>query len=172
MTQLTHRAVYGLAAATSFLCLPSVTIRAAESPWGDACAVWHMGDTQPGQTVAVRGNAQVGVALTGAEREESLRRGGDGQVAVFDGGYLAVGETAGPVTLSGDKEMTLCLRIRDTTGSWDQPLLAEARPSEDLSVILTGAPVDRAWNARHEMAGRDDSGERRRVADGSPTARG
>ena len=55
-----------------------------------------------------------------------------------------MGEKASPVTLDGDKEMTLCMRIRDTTGKWNQPLLAEAQPSDDPSVILTGTAVDRA----------------------------
>ncbi len=144
MTQL-HRCTFvWLVAVLFWLCLSPATVRAADSPWADACAVWHLGESQPGEAVAVRGNARVGVALTGAERDASLRRGGDGLVAELDGGYLAVGESTGPVTLSGDKEMSLCMRVRDASGSWDKPLLAEARPSEDLSVILAGTPVDRA----------------------------
>ena len=136
MTRMLSRWVLGLLC--FWLCLSLATVRAADSPWADACAVWHLGETQPGEAVAVRGNARVGVVLTGAERDASLRRGGDGQVADLDGGYLAVGESTGPVTLSGDKEMTLCMRVRDASGSWDKSLLAEARPSEDLSVILAG----------------------------------
>ena len=73
-------------------------------------AVWHMGAQNPAGgapggapstlgpgrgPLAIEGNVKLGVELAGAERKASLRRGGDGRVAQFDGGYLRRGSRAG-----------------------------------------------------------------------------
>jgi hypothetical protein len=38
--------------------------------------------------LTLHGKVELGVELTSAEREASLRRGGDGRVAQFEGGWL------------------------------------------------------------------------------------
>ena len=50
----------------------------AETPLGDAAAVWHFGDAKDSQQrhpLIVHGAVQLGVALAGEERAASLARG-------------------------------------------------------------------------------------------------
>ena len=96
--------------------------RAAESSLGDAVAVWHLADLKDAagkdSCLTRQGDAQVGVALAGAEQTASLVRGGDGRVAELAGGYLLAGQGAGgELNLTG-KAMTLCVRVRAPGGTW------------------------------------------------------
>jgi hypothetical protein len=82
----------------------------AASPFDDARAVWRMGSAQDAAgecgPLSVEGHVALGVALTGIEREASLRHGGDGRVARFQGGYIrAPGGADRPLALEG-QEMT------------------------------------------------------------------
>ena len=95
------------------------------TPFDDAVAVWHLGDLRNGNgadhsssevrsahPLATHGSVQVGVALSGAERQESLRRGGDGRAALFDGdAWLSTGPATGGVDLSAES-FTACVRLR------------------------------------------------------------
>ncbi|MGA2501536.1 MAG: LamG-like jellyroll fold domain-containing protein, partial [Tepidisphaeraceae bacterium] len=100
-----------------------------KGPFADAVAVWQMGDAHdsasPNAELTPRGNARVGIELTGADREASLARGGDGWVAQFDGGYLDAGQgDQGKLNLKGNT-FTLCARLRDPSGNWMAPLFSK-----------------------------------------------
>ena len=100
-------------------------VAAVRTPFDDAVAVWHLGDlrdangsdhssseVRSAHPLATHGSVQVGVALTGAERQESLRRGGDGQAAAFDGdAWLSTGPATGGVELSTEA-FSACVRLR------------------------------------------------------------
>lgn len=99
------------------------------SPFSDAVAVWHMADardsaSKPDQ-LAVRGDVKLGVMLDGRDKEDSLRRGGDGRVAVFEGGWLDAGQGVdGKLNLAGNA-ITMLLRLRSPSGRWGDPLMAK-----------------------------------------------
>lgn len=86
----------------------------------DAAVVWHLDGlaASNGVTMKADGAVKVGVDLKGKEREESLARGGDGKVAVFEGGVLteAIGEK-GPLSIAGEA-MTVLLRVRGGGEAW------------------------------------------------------
>ncbi len=99
------------------------------TPFTDAVAAWHMGDTTDaaGKNSALKGvgDVSLGVALTGDEHAASLKRGGDGKVAEFRGGYLDAGQGAdGELNLSG-KAMSLCVRLRLAEGVTDTPIFSK-----------------------------------------------
>ena len=105
------------------------TSLAADFPFGDAIAVWHMADLNDAagknSQLSVKGNVKCGHQLEGAEREASLRRGGDGYVAQFDGGWLDAGQGAdGELNLAG-QAMTMTLRLRSPSGKWGDSLMAK-----------------------------------------------
>jgi len=146
-----HRPGHALAAALAVLFLSLGFGRSAEviqrSVTDDAVAVWHMGIAagEPGERtqLTAHGNVRLGVPLEGPAREASLRRGGDGQVAEFDGGFLVAGEKArGSLRLSGER-MTFCIRVRDATGTWAAPLLSRQTTNDDFGKILYPAPLNR-----------------------------
>jgi beta-fructofuranosidase len=116
------------------------------SPFADAVAVWHMADTSgrvaERARLTIHDSVSLGVDLVGPERSASLRRGGDGRVAEFDGGYLIAGEEAAePLHLRGDK-MTFCIRLRDPAGKWDAPLFARHAANDQFGKILHVAPLN------------------------------
>ena len=104
-------------------------VKVGERPFEDAIAVWHMSDLNDSagdnSALTVHGDVSVGVELTGRDREASLKRGGDGRTAVFNGGYLSAGQGAdGELNLTGS-EMTVCVRLRDPSGAWNAPLFGK-----------------------------------------------
>ena len=105
-----------------------------------ASAVWRMAaakDSSEGNaSLRPFGDVRLGIELEGAEREASSQRGGDGKVAAFNGGYLLLEDAAEKADLNGSKAMTLSMRIRDTEGRWDTPLLSQNRPGDESSEIL------------------------------------
>jgi hypothetical protein len=103
------------------------------SPFDDAVAVWHMAGADG---LAVHGDVALGIPLEGAERDASLARGGDGRVAQVNGGWLTVGDAALAVT---GPEMTLCMRLKDTSQAWDAPLLAKDNPHDAYGTILSAS---------------------------------
>lgn len=110
----------------------------AETPLGDAAAVWHFGeaaDAQQRHPLIVRGAVQLGVALARDERAASLARGGDGTVAQFDGGHLEVG---GPAFDPPGAVFTLLLRVRDPQGQWNAPLFGSYGGDGAASLYLRG----------------------------------
>ncbi len=129
---LAPRAAALLLAATGF----PWAAASAKPPFDDAVATWHMaaeGDSAgKNSRLTVVGDVQLGVELHQAERAESLRRGGDGKAASFQGGYLSAGQGAdGELNLTG-KTLTLCLRLCDPTGAWDGPIFSKYGGHENL----------------------------------------
>jgi beta-fructofuranosidase len=113
---------------------------AAESPspkdvLATAKSIWHMG---PGP-MEIRGDAATGFALAGPERESSLQRGGDGRVAELRGGAIVVGGPEKPHVAG--KSMSLCLRLRDPSGTWEGPIVSRSVPGKDPVAILFGSDV-------------------------------
>jgi len=120
----------------------------AGSSMEDAAVVWNMADAnaQAADNVrlTIKGDVRLGVPLEGSGRDASLRRGGDGRVAQFDGGYLVAGEEAtAPLQLRGDK-MTFCIRLRDPSGTWNVPLFAKHDPDDPYGRILYPTPLNKA----------------------------
>jgi hypothetical protein len=112
-----------------------------------------------GGPCAIQGAVTLGVELTGAEREASVRRGGDGRVAQFAGGYLRAGAASDrPLTLRG-KEMTLCVRVQDSTGRWSLPLFAREDRDDQHGNMLYGRDGRLHYVWRTEPAGRRVAGQ-------------
>jgi beta-fructofuranosidase len=101
---------------------------AGPSPFRDAVAVWHMADGNDSSgknKLTPGGKVQLGVELTGDERESSLRRGGDGRVAVFDEGWLSAGQGAdGKLNITGEA-MSMAIRLRDPSGQWGRTIFSK-----------------------------------------------
>lgn len=110
-----------------------------KSIFDDSIFSWHMDKLNDLKAV---GNIIVGMELQGMEFEASLRRGGDGKVAHFNGGYLIADQNR-KIDLSEKKEMTLCIRLCDTEGNWDSPIFARYDTDDSLSKILYCAKVNR-----------------------------
>jgi len=123
--------------------VPTEAAGAGETPFGDAIALWHMGDSRTAQAdIWIQGDVRLGVSLSGEERTASLHRGGDAKVAEFRGGHLTMGQGR-TLDLSGKKQMSLCLRLRDPGGRWETPLLSIADPHHKLPGILYSASANR-----------------------------
>lgn len=89
-----------------------------------AIAVWHMADGRDavGENSALtpRGSVRFGIDLTGAAREASLKRGGDGKVAELHGGWLDAGQGHGGELNIAGEQFTVLIRMRaPTPTAWD-----------------------------------------------------
>ena len=109
--------------------LTTLALAAQQPPFHDAVALWHMADLSDSagakSTLTPSGDVTVGVRLEGAERRASLARGGDGCAARFNGGWLSAGQGAKGELNLGGSAMSLCVRLRDPSGTWRAPLLAK-----------------------------------------------
>lgn len=96
----------------------------AKAVMDSAVAFWHLGDTRDSaganSALTPRGTVRLGVELKGAEREASLKRGGDGMVAELRGGWLDAGQGhQAELNLTGE-QFTALIRLRALTPSaWD-----------------------------------------------------
>jgi hypothetical protein len=120
---------------------------ADRSPFADAVAAWQMGDRNDSSgknsALTISGDVKVGVALDEPSRAASLRRGGDGRVAEFNGGWLSAGQgNDGELNLAG-KALTLCVRLRDPTGKWNTPILAKHGGHAQLTYNLFSTDLGR-----------------------------
>ena len=111
-----------------------------KSPFDDAVAVWHMADLNDSaganSALTIHGDVEVGVELEGVERAASIKRGGDGRAAAFNGGYLSAGQGVdGELNLTG-KQMTICIRLRDASGNWNSPLFGKYGGDDEASYHL------------------------------------
>jgi len=128
---------------------------ADRGPFADAVAVWHMADLTDSagkqSALTAHGDVRLGVALTVAEREASLRRGGDGRAAEFRGGRLEAGQGAdGELNLAG-KAMTMCMRLRDPSGKWDSPLFSKHGGHSKLTFNLFSANLGKGMVLGFEL---------------------
>lgn len=100
----------------------SLTVHAIEPKdiFKDAAVVWHLDALSASNGISMKadGAVKVGVELKGKERDESLARGCNGKVAVFEGGVLTevMGEK-GPLSIAGEA-MTVLLRVRGGGEAW------------------------------------------------------
>jgi hypothetical protein len=145
MNKITSLLLTALRLATPF-CILTASATNSRTPLADAVAVWHMDDggdaVGKNAAVTLHGDVKLGVELAGTERKASLARGGAGKVAEFNGGYMVA--AAGRLSsLNGSKTMTLCMRLRDSGGAWNSPLLSLADPAEKFPGLLYGAQLDR-----------------------------
>ena len=110
------------------------------SPFNDAVVYWNMDGQDP--HLAIKGQVAMGMDLSGPRRQASIKRGGDGKVASFKGGYIvAAKEAAEPLRVTGD-EMTFCIRVCDQTGRWDVPLFARHAPEDEHGRLLYPASLN------------------------------
>jgi sucrose-6-phosphate hydrolase SacC (GH32 family) len=104
-----------------------------------AVAVWHMGEAKDSAgksgPLAIEGNVKLGVELAGAERTASLRRGGDGRVAQFQGGWLVAGNGANEALNLSGHALTICLRLRDPSGKWAAGLLSKKGETKNYNLF-------------------------------------
>ncbi len=110
------------------------------SPFHDAVAVWHMADLSdasgPESGLTPAGRVKVGIRLNGPDLEASLARAGDGAAAEFAGGWLSAEQgAAGELNLTG-RTMSLCIRLRDPGGTWNNPIFAKHGGHENLTYNL------------------------------------
>jgi beta-fructofuranosidase len=107
----------------------SPALGGVNSPMDDAVAVWHMASAKNSadekSALQVHGEVRLGVELTSAEREASLRRGGEAKVAVFRGGYCDAGQGAGGKLNLRGQAMSLAIRLRDASGRWGRSILSK-----------------------------------------------
>ena len=134
----------------SILGLAAVTLTAVaqkEEPTVNAILagskqLWHMNDNRDsagGCPLQIHGDVELGVLLSGTEREASLARGGDGKAARFDGGYLALADDA---TLKlNPRQWTLAIRMRDPQGTWRYPILGSYGDDKAVSIALRAVDV-------------------------------
>lgn len=103
------------------LASPPAARAAAPAPFADAVAVWHFGEPAPADAAcplkALKG-AAAGIELAGDERVASLARGGDGRAAEIDGGGFDVGQGAGGRLNLRGHAMSMLLRLRNPSGTW------------------------------------------------------
>ena len=141
---------------------PCDSVAGGKSPLEDAVAVWHMADLNDtaGDNSFLRqhGDVRVGVELKGDEREASIKRGGDGYIAEFRGGYLSAGQgIGGELNLKG-KALSLCVRLRLEEALGNTPIFAKHGGhnrlvynlfSADLgSGVALGFELGTDWNER------------------------
>ena len=102
-----------------------------------ALAVWQMdgaGAAVGEHGLEVHGAVELGLPLTGPEREASLQRGGDGKAARFAGGYLGLARDAEFVL--GEGPCSFAIRMRDPAGAWQVPLLGSYGSPREVSLAL------------------------------------
>lgn len=100
-----------------------------------AVAVWQMTDLKDGagkSGLTAVGKVTVGKKLEGDDVQESLACGNDGVVAEFDGGYLDAGQGAdGALNVTG-AALTVSVRLRSPTATWELPLFSKHGGHERL----------------------------------------
>ncbi len=126
----------------------------AATPLENAQALWQFNNTNDSfgrfESLAVNGDVKLGVALTGKEREESLRCGGDGHVAIFNGGFLRAVNKAGRSFQLEGKSMTLAMRLQEVSGQWTAPLFSKDSNKDPYHIILGGdqGTLSYLWQTR------------------------
>jgi hypothetical protein len=118
---------------------------APPSPFADAVAVWSFDGPAAAPRsprLEPRGGGRLGVALEGAEREDSIRSGGDGLVADFsDGGWLDAGQGAAGELNLRSRSFTIAVRLQDPGGRWNAPLVSKHGGHDRLVYNLFSADL-------------------------------
>lgn len=105
----------------------------------DAIALWNMDGVTSAcgkYALAVQGDVTVGETLKGQGKKDSIARGGDGKIAVFNGGYVTISQNSRHPLRIGGKTMSLCIRLRVPDGQWNFPLLTRANPASSQPGIF------------------------------------
>ncbi|MEN6663601.1 MAG: LamG-like jellyroll fold domain-containing protein [Phycisphaerae bacterium] len=107
------------------------------NPFQDASHLWHMNDDRPaagGLSLEPHGEVELGVELSGAERADSLARGGDGRAARIRGGRLSL---AGDAAMQfGRSAFAVAIRMKDLDGAWLHPILGSDGGDAQVSLSL------------------------------------
>lgn len=104
------------------------------------------------------GDVKVSVELKGDEREASIKRGGDGYAAEFQGGYLSADQGADRELNLKGKALSLCIRLKDALGEWNTPIFSKHGGGKELvynlfstnlgSGVVLGFELGTDWNER------------------------
>ncbi len=118
-----------LPAATTALCCAGTFAQPPATPFANTVAPWYMGDSKDAaganSELKPAVDVSLGVELAGDDLAASLKRGGDGKVAEFRGGYLDAGQGADDeLNLSGTA-MSMCVRLRLAEGTTDTPIFSK-----------------------------------------------
>lgn len=81
------------------------------------------------------GDMKTGVELEGKERTESLSRGGDGNVFVFEGGSLVETQDEAAAGMAGGGAMTVLLRLRGAGEKWKSGEIFSRNGGHSLSLF-------------------------------------
>ncbi|MCX5670522.1 MAG: LamG domain-containing protein, partial [Planctomycetota bacterium] len=136
----------GLLLAAACMCAAEPAV-SPDGLFKTAVAVWHMAKVKDSvgksAPLAIEGKVELGVELTGPEREASVRCGGDGRAARFEGGWLVAGRGANEALNLTGHALTICLRLRDPSGKWAAGLLSKKGNAKNYNLF--------AWDLGHGM---------------------
>ncbi len=126
---------------------------AAQKIFDDAIAYWGMRslDDASGHNSRLKvygASAKFNVALKGDELEESLRVGGDGRVVRLNDTALSAGLGAdGEMTIRGE-QMTIAMRLKNTTNNWEVTLASKHGGHDILQYNIFGFDMPGDTGAR------------------------
>lgn len=107
----------------------------AHLPRGAICN-WQM-DSVKDETgkhkLHIEGDVSFG-SLAATDRKHSLARGGDGNAAQFNGGYLQLSDDKGFEFPQG--QFSIAIRMRDPSGKWRYPILGSYGSENKVSLAL------------------------------------
>ena len=107
------------------------------SVFKDAVQIWTFTDNNG---IKVNGPVTTGIRMKGIDKESSLRRGGDGFAAHFEGGWLDAGQGKDGGLNLGGYAFTLHIRLRVPSGKWDAPIISKHGGRNKLAWQLYGRP--------------------------------
>lgn len=141
------------------------------SPLKDAAYVWHMADGAnaegPDGSLQAQGAATFGVALDAQEREASIARGGDGNVARIEGGYLALAND--DHLKIKPRQWAVAIRMRDPRGTWRYPILGSYGGDKGVSFALRAVDIaSKPMSDRNRAGSHTPTVESWLVAPGGP----
>lgn len=113
-------------------------LSSGQEPLHDAAYLWHMADKSNAAgdegSLRIQGDALLGLPLKGPDADASLIRGGDGKVARFRGGFLALSKD--DELKINPKQWTMAVRMRDPQGTWRYPILGNYGSEREVCFAL------------------------------------